>query len=135
MIWNDNIYIKEFITDNRDGSEKVQSLSIKVKVYKKDELPTVAGDGEMLSYNDQSITVKTRSGKDYYDFDNATPVLEKSFSYTVPSTDRTSTSQNSNLREYFSKYKQWIQTYSLSEECENCYNSLWTDLESLNVTW
>ena len=73
--------------------------------------------------------------EDYYDFDNATPVLEKSFSYTVPSTDRTSTSQNSNLREYFSKYKQWIQTYSLSEECENCYNSLWTDLESLNVTW
>lgn len=135
MIWNDNIYIKEFITDNRDGSEKVQSLSIKVKVYKKDELPTVAGDGEMLSYNDQSITVKTRSGKDYYDFDNATPVLEKSFSYTVPAANRTSTSQDSNLREYFSKYKQWIQTYSLSEECENCYNSLWTDLESLNVTW
>ena len=120
MEWNDNIYIKEFITDNRDGSDRVGSLFIKVKVYKKDELPTVTGDGEILSYNDQSITVKTRSGKDYYDFDNATAVLEKSFSYTVPTTDRTSTSQDSNQSEYYSKYKQWIQTYSLSEECENC---------------
>ena len=135
MEWNDNIYIKEFITDNRDGSENVQSLSVKVKAYKKDELPTVTGDGEILSYNDQSITVKTRSGKDYYDFDNTTPVLEKSFSYTVPTADRTSTSQDGNQSEYYSKYKQWRNTYSVSEECENCYNSLWTDLEALNISW
>ena len=132
--WHDNMYIRKFVKETRVGGE-VQSLTIKLKAYKLDAIGTLAGDGNMLSYNDQSITVKTRSGKDYYDFDNATPVLEKSFSYTVPSTDITSTTQISDQSEYFGKYKNWIQTYSLSEECENCYNLLWSDLETMNVSW
>ena len=61
--------------------------------------------------------------------------LPDRYSYTVPSTDITSTTQISDQSEYFGKYKNWIQTYSLSEECENCYNLLWSDLETMNVSW
>ncbi len=134
MIWNDNIYIKEFIKETRT-SGTVTSLTIKCKVYKKDALPTVAGDGNMLSYNDQTMTVKTRSGKNYYNFNSATALVEKSFTYTVPSDEQTTETQSSDLNAYFAKYKQWHTSYQDTSAYETCYNALWTDLEALDVSW
>ena len=134
MIMHDNIYVKEFIKENRT-SGTVTSLTIKCKVYKKDALPTVAGDGNMLSYNDQTMTVKTRSGKNYYNFNSATVLLEKSYTYTVPTDEQTTETQSSDSRAHYAKQKEWILSYTATSAYETMQSSLWTDLEALDVSW
>jgi hypothetical protein len=135
VAWNANMYIKEFIEEIRVSGE-VQSLVIKLKVYKKDALTTVAGDGNSLSYNDHTKTRVTKIGRNYFDFNNATALVEKSFTYSIPEAERTSVTQSSNRSVYQSKHLQWRKTLQLSsEDYATCYNALWTDLETLDVSW
>ena len=134
MIMHDNIYVKEFIKENRT-SGTVTSLTIKCKVYKKDALPTVAGDGNMLSYNDQSATTKTVNGKNYKDFNSATALLEKSMTWTVPDAQRTSVTQSSNQSEYRTKRRAWKDLYMATDDYNAMYTAFWTDLDALDVTW
>ena len=132
--WHDNMYIRKFVEETRVGGE-VQSLTIKLKVYKADTIGTVAGDGNMLSYNDQSATTATVNSKNYKDFDGATALLEKSFTYSIPEAQRTSVTQSSNQSEYRTKRKAWKELYKVTSDYATCYNALWTDLEALDVSW
>ena len=155
--WHDNMYIRKFVKETRVGGE-VQSLTIKLKAYKLDAIGTLAGDGNMLSYNDQSATTKTVNGKNYKDFDGATALLEKSFTWSVPNAQRTSVTQSSNQSEYRTKRRTWRELYKAtyildetdsdnilmeddtlvayeSSDYEDCYNAFWTDLEALDVYW
>ena len=136
MEYNDNIYIKEFMTENRSSGE-VQSLTIKVKAFKKDALPTIAGsDGTTITYTDQSLPIPSKTGKTYYDFNNATVILSKTFTYSVPAEQRTSGSHESaDTRDYTSKCRLWVETYNESESYTTFSTSFFTDLEALNVSW
>ena len=127
--WNDNIYIKEFLQANRVSGE-VRSVTVKVKVYKKDELTEVSGGA--LSYNDESLI---GWAPPCYNFDNETALLEKSVTISLPTDQYTSTTQVSDEKSYFTKYKLWIKTYTDSDDFIGCLNLFWSDLEALNVSW
>ena len=132
--WHDNMYIRKFVKETRVGGE-VQSLTIKIKAYKADAIGTVAGDGNMLSYNDQSATTKTVNGKNYKDFNGATALLEKSMTWTVPDAQRTSVTQSSNQSEYRTKRRAWKDLYMATDDYNAMYTAFWTDLDALDVTW
>ena len=155
--WHDNMYIRKFVKETRVGGE-VQSLTIKLKAYKLDAIGTLAGDWNMLSYNDHSPTTATVIGKNYKDFDSATVLLEKSMTWSVPEVNRTSVTQSSNQSEYRTKRRTWRELYKAtyildetdsdnilmeddtlvayeSSDYEDCYNAFWTDLEALDVSW
>jgi len=132
--WHDNMYIRKFVKETRVGGE-VQSLTIKIKAYKSDAIGTVAGDGNMLSYNDNSATTKTVIGKNYKDFDGATALLEKSMTWTVPDAQRTSVTQSSNQTEYRTKRRAWKDLYKGTDDYNAMYTAFWTDLKALNVSW
>ena len=136
MEYNDNIYIKEFITENRTGGE-VQSLTIKAKAFKKDAIPIIAGsDGTTITYTDQSLPIESKTSKTYYDFNNATVILSKTFTYSVPEADRTSDSHESaDSREYTSKVRLWVGTYNDAEDYATFFTSFFTELEALDVSW
>ena len=136
MEWNDNIWTHEFITENRTGGE-VQSLTIKVKAFKKDALGTIAGsNGVSITYNDHTPAIITKTGKNYYDYNNGTPLLSKTFTYTIPAENRTSTAiTDSDNRTYISKFKLWSEAYLASAEWDTFQESFWTDLEALDVSW
>ena len=132
--WHDNMYIRKFVKETRVGGE-VQSLTIKVKAFKADGIGTVAGDGNMLSYNDHSPTTATVIGKNYKDFDSATVLLEKSMTWSVPEVNRTSVTQSSNQTEYRAKRKTWKGLYEGTDNYNAMWNAFWTDLEALDVSW
>jgi hypothetical protein len=136
MEWNDNIWTHEFITENRTSGE-VQSLTIKVKAFKKDALGTIAGsDGVSITYNDHTPAIITRTGKNYYDYNNGTVILSKTFTYTIPAENRTSTTiTDSDNRTYISKFKLWSEAYLASTEWDTFQESFFTDLEALDVSW
>ena len=136
--WDDNIYVHKFVKETRVGGE-VRQLTIKLKVYKKDAIPTIPGDNSILTYTDHSMTKYIKTGTNYLDFNNATPLVEKSFIYVIPEADRTSGTQThatkSLRKEYFTKSKAWSASYQVLSDYEVCYNALWTDLEALDVSW
>ena len=136
--WHDNMYIRKFVEETRVGGE-VRTLTIKIKAYKRDTIPTMAGNNSLITYTDQSMTKYIETGTNYFDFNNATPLVEKSFTYSVPEADRTSGTQThatKSLRtEYFTKSKAWSASYQVLSDYEVCYNALWTDLEALDVSW
>ena len=126
---NDNIYINEFLQANR-VSDEVRSVTVKIKAYKKDGLTEVSGGG--LSYNDESLTGWSSP---CYNFDNETELLEKSVTIALPADQYTSTTQVSDEKAFFTKYKLWIETYTDSDDYIDCLNSFWADLETLDVSW
>jgi len=135
---NDNMLVKQFVKDNRVGGE-VQTLTVKVKVYKRNAIPTLSGNNSIHTYTDQSITKYIKTGKNYLDFNNATPLVEKSFTYTVPNSERTSATQTHATKsvrdEYIAKKRAWNLSMQATDDYANCYNALWTDLDALDVTW
>ena len=124
--WNDNIYVKKFIKETRVGGE-VRTLTIKIKAYKRDTIPTMAGNNSLITYTDQSMTKYIETGTNYFDFNNATPLVEKSFTYSVPEADRTSDSHESaDSREYTSKFRLWVGTYNDAEDYATFFTSFFT---------
>ena len=138
VVHNDNMLVKQFVKDNRVSGE-VQTLTVKVKVFKKDAIPTLAGNNSTHTYTDQSMTRWIKTDKNYHDFNNATALVEKSFTYTLPNSERTSAIQGHATKsvrdEYIAKKRTWNVSMLATDDLANCYNALWTDLAALDVSW
>ena len=132
---SENIRIKEFITENRDSSDKVRSLSIKAKVYKGDQIPMIDGDGERWSYNDEVMPKKTRTGKKYEDWDNASPVLVKTFTFNLPESERTTMTYNSSTKNWKQKYIKWRKLMFAEPDYDTFYINLYSELDSMDISW
>ena len=141
MEFQENLNVHECIEEHRT-SGVVTSLTVHITAYKRDAITMVAGDGNLLSHTKCTWKVPTLDGTDYRDYDNSTPLLTTSFTYTVPVSQQTDIAQLSdnslsyaNHQAYIAKKKAWMSSYAELESYMNCYQTFFTDLEALNVSW
>ena len=141
MEFQENLHILECIEEHRT-SGVVTSLSIHITAYKRDAIAMVAGDGNLLTHSKCTWKDPTFVGTNYRDYDNSTELLTTSFTYTVPESQQTDIVQPSdgslsvaNHRTYRGLRKTWASSYRVLEDYMNCYQTFYTDLEALNVSW
>ena len=141
MEFQENLKVHECIEEHRT-SGVVTSLSVHITAYKRDALVMFAGNGTLLSHTKCTWKKPTVVGTNYRDFDNSTPLLTTSYTYTVPvsqQTDIVQPSDNSlsvvDHRTYKDKRRAWGSSYRVLEDYMNCYQTFFTNLEALNVSW
>ena len=141
MEFQENLKVHECIEEHRT-SGVVTSLSVHITAYKRDALVMFAGNGNLLSHTLCTWKIPTVVGTNYRDFDNSTPLLTTSFTYTVPGSQQTDIVQPSDNslsvadhRTYRGKKREWSSSYRVSEDYMNCYQTFFTNLEALNVSW
>jgi hypothetical protein len=135
MSWNNNWFIKEHVLEHRT-SGVVTSLTIKLAAYAKDTMTKVTGDGSnFISHDDCTWKTHTKSGNQYYAYDNYTELATRSYSYTVPVDQQTDIVQaahgvsfDTDARTYKTKRKAWKESYKNSADALAAYTSLLDDL-------
>ena len=127
MATYNNIVTEEFVKEsaNRD------SLTIKLVAYDGDNMITYTGDGEYLNHNDSTWKIKTIVDEEYYDYDECTPLASVSFTYSIPTEDRTHITQefthphnHEEQTEYQVKRKAWQEDYTEKP----IYQTKWKEL-------
>ena len=135
MAWNNNWFIKEHVLENRT-SGVVTSLTIKLAAYAKDTMTKVTGDGSnFITHTDCTWKTHTKSGNQYYAYDNYTPLATRSFTYTVPVDQQTDIVQaahgvavDTDAQTYRDKRKAWSESYKASADAVTAYGLLLDDL-------
>ena len=129
MATYNNIVTEEFVKESADRTK----LTIKIIAYDGDNMVTYTGDGEYLNHNDATWKPKTKVDREYYDFDECTPLVSKSFQYIIPNDQQTSIVQSfthphnhEEQLEYQAKRIAWEEDYKNSE----VYDSTWAELMS-----
>jgi len=129
MATYNNIVTEEFVKESTDRTK----LTIKLVAYDGDNMTTYTGDGEYLNHNDATWKPKTVVDREYYDYDECTPLVSKSFTYIIPTDQQTLIVQgfthphnHEEQLEYQAKRQAWEEDYKDSE----VYDSTWAELMS-----
>ena len=133
-----SVHIREHIKENRT-SGVVTSLTIKCAAYALTAETTHTGDGNHLTSREETYKRRTISGKAYYDYDNCTILTSESFTYTVPTDEQTSITQDLNKPvanhsqqvEYRDKRASWYSSYQNSTAWVDCCEALYTKIRNL----
>ena len=114
MATYNNIVTEEFVKESADRTK----LTIKLVAYDGDNMVTYTGDGEYLNHNDATWKSKTAVDREYYDYDECTPLVSKSFTYIIPEDQQTSIVQEfthphnqEEQLEYQAKRRAWYDAY------------------------
>ena len=134
MATYNNIVTEEFVKESADRTK----LTIKIIAYDGDNMVTYTGDGEYLNHNDATFKLKTVVDREYYDFDECTPLVSRSFTYIIPEDQQTSIVQDFtdsfNLEEqleYQAKRIVWLEDYRALEVYNNTYADLMSAVANL----
>ena len=127
MATYNNLVTEEFVKESTDRTR----LTIKLIAYDGDNMVTYAGDGEYLNHNDSTFKSKTVVDREYYDFDECTPLVSRSFTYIIPEDQQTNIVQSfthphnhEEQLEYQAKRIVWEENYRALE----VYGNTWTYL-------
>ena len=134
MATYNNLVTEEFVKESTDRTR----LTIKLIAYDGDNMVTYTGDGEYLNHNDATWKSKTRIDEVYYDFDECTPLVSRSFTYIIPEDQQTSIVQSfthphnhEEQLEYQAKRIVWEENYRALEVYSNTYTDLMSAVSNL----